>query len=76
MPSRRKNQDQSLDEQPGDEQLVDEQPGDEQSMDAIALLKADHQRIKDLLAQYEGTSNAEAKWTLAEEVFVELETHA
>jgi hemerythrin-like domain-containing protein len=48
-----------------------EQPGN-----AIAMLKADHQRVKDLFAQYEGTSNAEAKWTLAEEVFVELETHA
>jgi hemerythrin-like domain-containing protein len=46
------------------------QPGN-----AIAMLKADHQRVKDLFAQYEGTSNAEAKWTLAEEVFVELETH-
>ena len=43
--------------------------------DAIAMLKADHQRVKDLFAQYEGMSNAEAKWTLAEEVFVELETH-
>jgi len=48
----------------------------EQPADAIAMLKADHQRVKDLFAQYEGTSNAEAKWTLAEEVFVELETHA
>jgi hypothetical protein len=76
MPSRRNNQDQSIDEQPVDEQLVDEQPGDEQSIDAIAMLKADHQRVKDLFAQYEGTSNAEAKRTLAEEVFVELETHA
>jgi hemerythrin-like domain-containing protein len=53
-----------------------EQPGDEQPVDAIAMLKEDHQRVKDLFAQYEGTSNAEAKWTVAEEVFVELETHA
>ena len=71
MPSRRNNQDQS-----GDEQLTDEQLGDEPSVDAIAMLKEDHQRVKDLFAQYEGTSNAEAKGTLAEEVFVELETHA
>jgi hemerythrin-like domain-containing protein len=71
MPSRRNNQ-----EQPVGEQLVDEQPVDEQSIDAIAMLKTDHQRVKDLFAQYEGTSNAEAKRTLAEEVFVELETHA
>ena len=53
-----------------------EPPVDEQPIDAIAMLKEDHQRVKDLFAQYEGTSNAEAKWTVAEEVFVELETHA
>src|SRR5918912_241383 len=76
MPSRRNNQDQSLDEQPGDEQLGNEQLADEPSVDAIAMLKEDHQRVKDLFAQYEGTSNAEAKRTLAEQVFVELETHA
>jgi len=61
MPSRRNDQ---------------EQPVDEQPVDAIAMLKEDHQRVRDLFAQYKGTSNAEAKWTLAEEVFVELETHA
>jgi hemerythrin-like domain-containing protein len=71
MPSRRNDQ-----EQPVDEPSVDEQSVDEQSIDAIAMLKADHQRVKALFAQYEGTSNAEAKWTLAEQVFVELETHA
>jgi hemerythrin-like domain-containing protein len=48
----------------------------DQPEDAIALLKEDHQRVKDLFAQYEATSNAEAKETLAQEVFVELETHA
>ena len=61
MPSRRNDQ---------------EQPVDDQPVDAIAMLKEDHQRVKDLFAQYEGTSNPEAKWTLAEEIFVELETHA
>jgi hemerythrin-like domain-containing protein len=60
MPSRR-----------NDQESVDEQP-----VDAIAMLKADHQRVKDLFAQYEGTSNADAKGALADEVFVELETHA
>jgi len=54
-----------------DQESVDEQP-----VDAIAMLKADHQRVKDLFAQYEGTSNADAKGALADEVFVELETHA
>jgi hemerythrin-like domain-containing protein len=48
----------------------------EQSTDAIALLKAHHQRVKDLFAQYEATSNPATKWTLADEVFRELETHA
>src|SRR6187549_362855 len=53
-----------------DQESVDEQP-----VDAIAMLKADHQRVKDLFAQYEGTSNAAAKGARAAEVFVELETH-
>ena len=30
-----------------------------QPKDAIAMLKADHQRVKDLFAQYEATSNVE-----------------
>ena len=47
-----------------------------QPADAIAMLKADHQRVKDLFAHYEATSNLETKRTLAEHVFVELETHA
>jgi len=46
-----------------------------QPADAIAMLKADHQRVKDLFAQYEATSNPATKRTLAEQVFVELETH-
>lgn len=53
------------------EQLVDEQP-----VDAIAMLKEDHQRVQDLFAQYKDASNTEAKWILAEEIFVELETYA
>jgi hemerythrin-like domain-containing protein len=47
-----------------------------QPADAIAMLKADHQRVKDLFAQYEATSNLDTKRTLAAQVFVELETHA
>ena len=47
-----------------------------QPADAIALLKADHQRVKDLFAQYEAAENVATKRTLAEEVFRELETHA
>ena len=46
-----------------------------QPADAIALLKADHQRVKDLFAQYEATTDRTTKRTLAEQAFVELETH-
>ena len=38
------------------------------------MLKADHQRVKDLFAQYEATTDRAMKRTLAEQVFVELET--
>jgi hemerythrin-like domain-containing protein len=47
----------------------------EQPADAIAMLKADHQRVKDLFAQYEAADDRETKRTLAEQAFVELETH-
>ena len=46
-----------------------------QPADAIALLKADHQRVQDLFAHYEAADNVDTKRTLAEQVFVELETH-
>ena len=48
----------------------------EQPADAIAMLKADHRWIKDLFAHYEATNNPATKRLLAEQVFVELETHA
>ena len=48
-----------------------EQPGD-----AIAMSKADHQRVRDLFSQYEATRNQATKRTLAAQVFMELETHA
>src|SRR2546428_155666 len=44
--------------------------------DAIAMLKADHQRIRYLAAHYEATTNPEAQWTIAEEVLGELDVHA
>jgi hemerythrin-like domain-containing protein len=47
-----------------------------QPADAIAMLKADHQRVKDLFAQYEAADNVDTKRTLAEQVFTELEMHA
>ena len=48
----------------------------EQPADAIAMLKADHQRVRDLFSQYEATSHHATKRTLAAQVFMELETHA
>jgi hemerythrin-like domain-containing protein len=48
----------------------------EQPADAIAMLKADHQRVRDLFAQYEATRDPSAKRNVAEHVFIELETHA
>jgi hypothetical protein len=41
-----------------------------QPADAIAMLKADHQRVKDLFAHYEATSNLDTKRALAEHVFL------
>jgi hypothetical protein len=43
--------------------------------DAIAMLKADHQRVRDLVAHYEVTTNPDAQWTIAEDVLGELEVH-
>ena len=40
------------------------------------MLKADHQRVRDLVAHYEATANPEAQWTIAEDVLGELEVHA
>jgi hemerythrin-like domain-containing protein len=47
-----------------------------QPADAITMLKADHQRVRDLFSQYEATNNQATKRTLAAQVFMELETHA
>ena len=46
-----------------------------QPADAIAMLKADHQRVKDLFAQYEAADNVNTKRTLADQVFRKLDTH-
>jgi hemerythrin-like domain-containing protein len=40
------------------------------------MLKADHQRVRDLFARYQAARGQKAKRTIAEEVFVELEVHA
>jgi hemerythrin superfamily protein len=47
-----------------------------QPADAIAMLKADHQRVRDLFQEYEAATNPSTKREIAEEACVELETHA
>lgn len=49
---------------------------DEQPVDAIAMLKVDHQRVKDLSTQYESAADFSTKQVLAEQVFTALEVHA
>ena len=48
----------------------------EHPADAIAMLKADHQKVRDLFQHYEATRDPSAKREVAEQVFIELETHA
>lgn len=47
-----------------------------QPTDAVAMLKADHQRVRDLFQEYEAASDLSAKREIAEEACVELEIHA
>jgi hemerythrin superfamily protein len=47
-----------------------------QPHDAMAMLRADHQRVRDLFQEYKVATEPQAKRDIAEEAFVELETHA
>jgi hemerythrin superfamily protein len=44
--------------------------------DAIALLKTDHRKVKNLFARYESAGDFSTKHLIAEQVFTELELHA
>jgi hemerythrin-like domain-containing protein len=44
--------------------------------DAIAMLKEDHRKVRDLFQKYEAATDPSTKRELAEEVCTELETHA
>ena len=44
--------------------------------DAIAMLKEDHRRVRDLFQEYQAATDPRTKRELAEEVCTELETHA
>ena len=57
-----------------DPEIDDE--SDAQFGGAIDLLKADHQKVRHLFAQYKAESDPRQQQQIAEQVFVELETHA
>ena len=44
--------------------------------DAIALLKTDHRKVKNLFARYESAGDFSTKYLIAEQVFTELDLHA
>jgi hemerythrin-like domain-containing protein len=48
----------------------------EQPEDAIAMLKEDHRRVRDLFQEYAAAPDPRTKRELAEEACTELETHA
>jgi hemerythrin superfamily protein len=45
-------------------------------IDAIALLKTDHRKVKNLFARYESAGNFRTKQLLAAQIFTELALHA
>ena len=47
-----------------------------QPEDAIAMLKADHQKVRDIFQQYESATDSDTKRMLAEEACTELEIHS
>ena len=51
-------------------------PDAEPFEDSIAMLKADHQKVRHHFQQYMTASDQAMKQQIAEQVFVELETHA
>ena len=60
-----------------DAEMADESAErDEQFGGAIDLLKADHQKVRQLFAQYKAGGDPRQKQQIAEQVFIELETHA
>ena len=48
----------------------------EQFEDSVEMLKADHQKVRALFQQYTAAGDQSMKRQIAEQVFVELETHA
>jgi hypothetical protein len=50
--------------------------GAAQFEDAIVMLKAEHQKVRELFQQYTAAGDQRMKQQIAQQVFVELETHA
>ena len=46
-----------------------------EEMDAIAMLKADHRKVEELFAKFEGTNGKATKQRLAEQICLELKVH-
>jgi hypothetical protein len=51
-------------------------PMEKKPADAIEMLEADHQKVRELFSKYAATSDQKAKRQIAEQAFIELETHA
>lgn len=56
--------------------MANQHKNDEQFDDAIAMLKADHQKVQDLFQQYLTATDTATKQEIATQVFIELETHS
>jgi hemerythrin superfamily protein len=56
--------------------LVDRNEEPPYPSDAIALLKTDHRKVKNLFARYESAGNFRTKQLIAAQVFPELDLHA
>jgi hemerythrin superfamily protein len=48
----------------------------EQFDSVVEMLEADHRKVEELFQQYEAAGDLDAQQQIAEQIFVELETHA
>ena len=55
--------------------MVDRNDEPQYPIDAIALLKTDHQKVKNLFARYESAGDFSTKHLIAEQIFTELALH-
>jgi hemerythrin superfamily protein len=55
--------------------MIDRNDEPQYPIDAIALLKTDHRKVKNLFARYESAGNFSTKHLIAEQVFTELDLH-